>query len=719
MLASLVDAPLQDSNLVYEPKYDGIRAIVEITGRASAPRTNKPEQVSASRTETRPRVHLWSRLGNETTHQFPEIAAALEHWASRRTQGLILDGEIVALDAKGRPAGFQQLQGRIHLGGRGRLADFAHAESANRSRPQSAAFIAFDLLRDGADDLRERPLLERRAALERVFDRARSPLLRVSEMVRGDGRALYQRALVEGWEGWIAKDAASLYKSGKRTPDWRKLKIVHEQEFVIGGWTEPRESRAYFGALLLGVYTDESQSSSESQTPNPKSLLYVGHTGTGFNEAELAHVMKRLSAIETAACPFAPRPKTNERPHWVKPSLVAQIKFTEWTTDGKLRHPVYLGLRDDKKPGEVRRELETRLHEGSVRGRDKDARIGDQSPGRVDRGSGIGEQTIVEQLRALEEARKDGVIELPGGARLSVSNLHKVFWPKQKLTKGDLLRYCAYAAPMILPAVADRPLVMKRFPNGIAAAPFYQHRAPNAPAGVRVETVGAAEERPQIIGGTLATLLYMTQIAAISQDPWFSRIETLEFADHAALDLDPSDGVPFETVLDVARWIRDELDALGAEGFPKTSGADGLHIYVPLPPETPYEAGLIFCQIVATIVARKHPAAATVERAVRARGKRVYIDYLQNILGKTLATAYSARASAYAGVSTPLTWQEVDEGVRREDFTIQTAPARFARVGDLWESLRRSKGADLSRVSRYGEPGSGGKKRAKRGAPPH
>jgi bifunctional non-homologous end joining protein LigD len=221
------------------------------------------------------------------------------------------------------------------------------------------------------------------------------------------------------------------------------------------------------------------------------------------------------------------------------------------------------------------------------------------------------------------------------------------------------------------------------------------------PAGIRVETVGAAEERPQIIGGQIEALLYMTQIAAISQDPWFSRVATLPFADHVALDLDPSDGVPFSTVLDVARAIRDELDALGATACAKTSGADGLHIYVPLPPRTPYDAGMIFCQIVATVVAQKHPKIATVERTVRVRGSRVYIDYLQNILGKTLATAYSARASAYAGVSTPLTWQEVEDGVRREDFTILTAPQRFARTGDLWAALRRAKGADLSRVSRY------------------
>jgi bifunctional non-homologous end joining protein LigD len=192
----------------------------------------------------------------------------------------------------------------------------------------------------------------------------------------------------------------------------------------------------------------------------------------------------------------------------------------------------------------------------------------------------------------------------------------------------------------------------------------------------------------------------MTQLAAISQDPWFSRIQSVQFADYVALDLDPSEGVTFDRVLDVARAIRDELEALGVTGVPKTSGADGLHIYIPLPPQTAYDAGLLFCQIVATVVSQKHPKIATVERSVRARGRRVYIDYLQNILGKTLATAYSARASDYAGVSTPLTWKEVDEGIRREDFTIKTIPGRVKAVGDLWAKLRESKGIDLSRVSK-------------------
>jgi bifunctional non-homologous end joining protein LigD len=668
MLALLADAPLRDPNLVYEPKYDGIRAIAEVGGRVSAG------------SETRPPVHLWSRLGNEKTAQFPEIVDVLRQWARRLKAPLILDGEIVALDAKGEPTGFQKLQGRIHLGRteRGRESLSTQADS----RPPSVRFIVFDVLRVGAADLRDGPLDERRAELERLFAdkaRPRSPLLRISEQVRGNGEALFARALAGGWEGLIAKHVNSRYKSGKRTPDWRKLKIVQEQEFVIGGWTEPRQTRSYFGALLLGVYENGA-------------LVYTGHTGTGFDEHELARVMTLLKPLEIKASPFHERPKTNERPHWVEPRLVAQIKFTEWTADGKLRHPVYLGLRDDKKPKDVHRESA-----GAVRGSTFTVQ-----PSRTPKPEPRTPE-LVDQLNAIEQSRRDGSIGLPDDVRLSVSNLQKIFWPTQKLTKGDLLRYYVQAAPYILPAIEDRPLVMKRLPNGIAGKAFYQQRAPDdVPAGVRVEKVSIDREVPgRLVGGSLATLLYMTQLAAISQDPWFSRVQSPEYADHAAIDLDPMPDVPFARVLDVARWVRDELDAIGVSGVAKTSGADGLHIYIPLPPETPYEAGLLFCQIVATVVSHKHPKIATVERSVRARGRTVYIDYLQNIPGKTLATAYSARGSDYAGVSTPVTWQEIDKGFAREDFTIQTLPRRLKEVGDLWKRLRTAKGVDLSRVERY------------------
>ena len=659
MLAALADPPLNDPDLVYEPKYDGIRAIAEV---GAGP------------------VKLWSRLGNEKTHQFPEVARALEQYAKRLKQTLVLDGEIVALDGRGEPVGFQQLQGRIHL------ADASGPSGA------SVAFIAFDLLKEGRVDWRDRPLVERRAALERVFGQTGSPILRLSPQVRGDGRALYEDALAGGWEGLIAKHAASLYKSGKRTPDWRKVKIVHEQEFVIGGWTEPRQTRSYFGALLIGVYAGKKDA---------LRLVYAGHIGTGFNEKELARVMALLRPLATDACPFEERPKTNERAHWVRPELVAQVKFTEWTADGRLRHPVYLGLRDDKRPTEVRREEPRRV--GSRGSSGSSASNGPSglkprvTPGALEPAA---LDAVVDRLTELERARRDGVVTLPDGDAIAVTNLHKVFWPKLKLTKGDLFRYYARVAPVLLPVIEDRPLVMKRFPNGVAAKPFYQHRAEETPPGVRTGTLQVSERRTHLIGGTLKTLMYTTQLAAISQDPWFSMVQHPRFADHVALDLDPSDGVPFGRCLDVARWIREELTRFGTTGWPKTSGASGLHVYVPLPPRTPYDAGLLLCQIIATLIAQKHPKIATIERSVAARGKRVYVDALQNVMGKTLASAYSARASDYAGVSTPLSWEEIDAGVDRRDFTLTTVPARIAKAGDLWKGLRAAPGVDLARVKR-------------------
>jgi bifunctional non-homologous end joining protein LigD len=684
MLATLADAPLTQAGLVYEPKYDGIRALVEVA----------PVRTGAG---TRASARIWSRNGNEKTRQFPTIVRALEAAGRTLKAPVILDGEIVALDERGRPAGFQRLQGRIHLIG---------AKDVERvDAEQPVALIVFDILTEGKDDLTPLPLAERRKRLEGLFERVfrpqaeatRSPkrasrgsrshgsqlqvedqTIRLSEQAAGDARTMFARAQEEGWEGLIAKDARAPYLPGRRSPAWRKLKLIKEQEFVIGGWTEPRQTRQYFGALLLGVHENGR-------------LRYAGHTGTGFDQKELARLWKLLKAREIASSPFADPIKTNERAHWTKPDLVAQIKFTEWTADNKLRHPVYLGLRDDKAAALVVREEKVLPAEGG-------------SHGTVIDGT---HKTVIDQLRALEDARRDGELTLPNGDRLKVTNLAKIFWPALKLTKGDLLRYYVEVSPYILPAVADRPLVMKRFPNGVGGKAFYQQRSreETPPPGVRIETlpdemdpIREAGAR-RLIGGSLTTLLYMTQIAAISQDPWFSRVQSPLDADHVAIDLDPTDGAAFGRVLDVARWVRDELAELGVVGFPKTSGASGLHVYIPLPPQTSYESGLLFCQIVATVVATRHPKAATVERAVARRPRgTVYVDFLQNILGKTLATAYSARASDFAGVSTPLAWKEVDGKVDPRDFTVRSAPARFQKVGDLWEGLRTGAPADLQAV---------------------
>ncbi len=680
MLATLAEHPLDDPAFVYEPKYDGIRALIEIGPSSSRIRTS-----------------IWSRLGNEKTSQFPEIVRALDEVRRGLRAPVILDGEIVALDERGEPAGFQQLQGRIHLA------------SGPAGTSQNVAFIAFDLLRDGDIDLVDLPLTERRARLVKRLARRTGPLVRLSEVQIGDGHAMFERAKQQGWEGLIGKRADSCYRVGKRSPDWVKLKLVMAQEFVIGGWTEPRGTRSAFGALLLGVYDNGA-------------LEYVGHTGTGFDGKTLHSVAALMRPLETTESPFRVRPRPNERAHWIRPELVAEVKFTEWTADGKLRHPTYVGLRDDVEPSSVRREPDAPSQRSAAQVRGGTSRRPTPPPARSRRSAQhvsvsaepkraakskrpAGLQPLLDQLQDLETRRANGVVDLPGGERLDVSNLHKVFWPEGRLTKGDLMRYYVQVSPFLLPVVADRPLVMKRHPNGIAAKAFYQQRAPDpVPEGVRVEVVEGDEGVPsRLVGGSLKTLLYMTQLAAISQDPWFSRVQSPGIADHVAIDLDPMPGAPFSRVLDVARWVRDELATLGATGYPKTSGADGLHIFIPLPPATPYEAGLIYCQIVATMVATKHAKAATVERAVRARGaEMVYVDYLQNIEGKTLASAYSARASDYAGASTPLSWDEIENGVDRREFTIRTLPSRLQQVGDLWAPLLKSKGVKLRAVERYG-----------------
>ena len=665
MLASLADAPIAQRGLVYEPKYDGIRALVDVHPGG--------------------RIALYSRNGNDKTAQFPEIVAALTRVTKRLREPVLLDGEVVAVDAAGTPLGFQHIQGRIHLTGA--------AEIARAARQAPAALVLFDIIRDGGEDLRRQPLAQRRMRLqERIRPRGQDTTIRLSEIALDDGRPLLTRAKAEGWEGLIVKEAQSVYQTGRRTPAWRKMKLVEQQEFVVGGWTEPRQTRSHFGALLVGYYDDLG------------ALRWAGSVGTGFDQAELDRVSALLLAREIPNRPFADVFKTAERPHWVKPELAIEVRFTEWTSDGLLRHPVYLGMRADKKARTVVREQKStrRPERGTASSGTRNRVVRNDTPGDL--------SSLVDLLLSMEKNKKDGELPLPNGDTVRVTNLAKPFWPDLTLTKGDLLRYYVEVSPYLLPVVDDRPLVMKRFPNGVnARLSFYQQRHPETPPpGVRrevlpkdVEPITGEGPRDRLIGGSLTTLLYMAQLAAISQDPWFSRASDPMHQDHAAIDLDPGDGTTFAKVLDVARWVKDELDALEIPGVPKTSGASGLHIYIPLPPDATYETGVVLCQIVATIVSARHPKVATIERMVKRRPPgTVYVDYLQNILGKTLACAYSARASDYAGVSTPLTWKEVDEGVDPHDFTIRTAPARFKKVGDLWAKLRAGKPVNIERVLR-------------------
>lgn len=666
------EPPLTGKDLVYEPKYDGIRAIAEVV----------PDGKLA-------RVCMWSRNGNEKSAQFADIVEVLQEWAQALDGPVVLDGEIVAVDRDGRPLGFQRLQHRIHVS----VPGYRSRKAILPPDQQGAAFIVFDLLRVEDEDLRDRPLTERRVALEHLLKDAPppSPTFRLSEQARGDGRELNARAEAEGWEGLLVKVARSPYRSGKRSPEWRKLKLQKMDEFVVCGWTEPQGARSRFGALVLGAY---------AKSGNAVSLVYVGDVGTGFSNAEIERVWKLLKALETPASPFERPPKLPGKAHWVKPTLVAQIRYTEMTDEGRLRHPAYLGMRDDKSVKDLKRDA----REGDGTGRrdntERQERTGRRDSTKRRDGTPVTDSDIanlIDQLSALESARKDGRLTLPDGDTLDITNPAKVFWPEGKRTKGDLLRYYARVAPCILPVIDNRPLVMKRLPNGVEGKTFYQHRAPEpVPSGVQVVTLPDDDVPSRLVGGSLKTLLYMAQLASISMDPWFSTLDALESADQVAIDLDPQPGATFANILDVARWVFEVLQKVRVRGYPKTSGSEGLHIFIPLPHGTPYDAGRLFCQIVATMVASRHPKVATVTRPVGQRKDgTVYVDYLQNIRGKTLACAYSARASAFAGVSTPLTWDEVHDNPRPQDFTIANMRDRVDEVGDLWAALRKDKGADL------------------------
>ena len=482
---------------------------------------------------------------------------------------------------------------------------------------------------------------------------------------------------------------------------------------MVGGWTEPRQSRTHFGALLLGYYLEDPSEADR--------LIFAGQVGSGFSQAELDRVAGRLAPLITQESPFEDFPRKGKGDHWVEPRLVAQTKFTEWTLDGLLRNPVHLGLRTDKRPTDVRL-ADHRPVKQPPRRSDRAVR----APARAQRPAKRARTAkarrpqhpdplaprLLETLVDLEARKRQSTLELSDGSRVPVGNLEKVFWPDLGITNGELVRYYLRMAPYALPVVEDRPLVMKCFPNGVDGKSFYQHRAPDPlPDGLRVAVVREKPDHPDsgvpyLVGGRLQSLLYMAQLAVISQDPWFSHLPEIEEIDQVALDLDPMPGATFERVFDVACWLHDALERLDIPSFPKTSGSEGIHIFIPLLPGTPYEAGTIFCKVIATVVAARHPDTATVERRVKKRREgTIYIDYLQNLYGKTLAAAYSTRASAFAGVSTPLTWTEVHEGVKSglspQDFTMRSIFSRLEQVGDLWSQLHASKPARLEAVFDY------------------
>jgi bifunctional non-homologous end joining protein LigD len=676
MLASIGNDIPSGSDWTFEPKYDGIRVLVYAT----------PES-----------AHLVTRNGKDKTAQFPGIAEAVRKVAARGRRALVLDGEVVALE-HGSPARFQELQQRMHVKDANAIASFENSAPV--------ALMAFDLLVDGDDVLVHEPWTTRRARLEKRLAKKTSPELRLTESEIDAGRAMLARARADGWEGVIAKRVDAPYQPGTRSRDWLKLKLEFRQEFVVGGWTEPRNTRQHIGALLLGYY-DRGR------------FIYAGNMGGGFDNAGLAEMHQLLAPLERKSSPFEETPRPREPVHWVAPRIVVEVKFSEWTSDGKLRQPIYLGTRDDKDPRSVKREAtsvqtKSRTKRKSVAAssfqprterttrkpssnkvvrptarKSIAARTKKAAPARSVAGS------VEQQLEAIERDGGDGNVQIKRGVSLHVSSLDKVYFPDDGYTKGDLMRYYARVAPQILPVMLDRPLVLKRTPEGIRGEVFFQQKPPeHVPPVIRVGTVvnddGVGAER--IIGGDLATLLYTVQIGCVSVDPWESRLDSLDAMDFTILDLDPGPRATFDRVIEVARWVKEELDEHGLRAALKTSGSRGLHIAIPLPLRTPYEAGLLLAQLIATRVAEAHPRDATVERSVKSRPPAsVYVDYLQNVKGKSVAAAYCVRAKPGATVSTPLQWKELNGRLDPRELTIETVPQRIVKLGDIWSSALKTR----------------------------
>ena len=609
-LATLAERPFSDPAWLYEIKYDGVRVLADRRGD---------------------RVTLYGRSGQDTTSRYPEVVRALRALPIDR---FVIDGEIVALDDAGRPS-FQRLQPRMAL------TDPRDIELAARRQPAVGVF--FDCLGLDDRDLRRRPLVERKECLRLLVP----PLgpVRYGDHVAGEGRAFFEAASAQRLEGIVAKRARSVY-SGGRTRDWIKIKCQKRQEFVVGGYTDPQGARGHFGALHLGLYDGPA---------GARRLVYVSKVGTGFDQAGLAAIWARLRPLDRATPPFeAGAVPTGRGHHWVEPRLVCEVRFTDWTEDGGLRHPTFLGLRDDRKPEDCRRETAEPVDSGPTGGPEA-------------------------------EPAPAPVAAPDPGPRLKPTNLGKVFWPAEGYTKADLIEYYERIAPWMLPYLRDRPLVLTRFPDGIAGKSFYQKDAPEfAPAWVRTERIYSRDTERDIaylVVDDVEMLRYVANSAAIPIHCWASRVPSLERPDWLVLDLDPK-GAPFTDVVRVALALRRILDDLALPSYVKTSGATGLHILLPLGARYTYEQARTFARLLAVLGVEAEPEISTVARPLRDRGGKVYIDFGQNGHGQTIVAPFSLRPLAGAPASCPLEWREVTARLDPARFNLKTIAARFEKIAD-------------------------------------
>ena len=611
MKAALAEKPPHGDEWLFEVKWDGVRAICFIQNEA---------------------VRLVSRTGHSCEKQYPELSVIPHYLAASQA---ILDGEIAALDEKGA-ARFELIQPRIAQSDANAVSHMA------RSRP--VVYFAFDLLYLNGYDLRQVALIERKQLLESIL--TPTAVLRYSEHFPGAGDAMLEAARETGIEGLMAKRAHSRYES-RRSSEWIKIKIVERQEFAICGFTAGE--RDHFGALVLGLYDNGK-------------LTWAGNVGTGFDQKTLAMLREKLDPLTTPHSPFPDSPKVGKDVTWVKPELVAEVKFANWTGEGRLRAPVYLGLRPDVNPRDCVRET-------------------------------AGPPSSPSKEPLLAPTTNEVTLTIDRHP-LKFSNLDKVFYPAEGIVKRDLLNYYDAVASLILPHLKDRPLSLKRYPNGIEQQFFFQKDAPLtfAPWLRTEEIYSDHNEAPirYVFAEDRASLLYLVNLGCIDHNPWMSRAPTLDNPDFVLIDLDPQD-CPYDMIVDAALLVREKLDAIGLQGYPKTTGGDGMHIYIPLEPVYSYEESRTFAEILAHLVQRDRPELFTAPRAVSKRQKgRVYFDWVQNGKSKTIAAPYVLRAYPGAPVATPLAWSEVQPGLTPGQFNIYNAPERFAKTGDLFAGVLKN-----------------------------
>jgi bifunctional non-homologous end joining protein LigD len=607
MLATLAERAFSRPGWLYEIKYDGVRVLASRDGAD---------------------VELRGRSGQVITGRYPEITAALQ---GLPIASFVIDGEIVALDEDGRSS-FQKLQARMGL------TAPRDIERAAREVPVTAIF--FDCLAVQGYDLRGLPLTERKDCL-RLFV---PPLgtVRYGDHVLDRGEAFFEAASVQGLEGIVAKKATSRYVAG-RSRDWIKIKCHRRQQFVIGGYTDPQGSRGYFGALHLGLYEGGR-------------LVYVSKVGTGFDEARLAELWAALQPLAWPTTPFAEGSPAGHVHHWVEPRLVCEVRFSDWTRGGGIRHPLFVSLRPDTRPEDCRRERSMKVPEGPNRGEPK---------------------AVVASAVAPPPREVETVVK--------ITNPLKVFWPDEGYTKGDLIAYYDRVAALLLPYLRDRPLVLTRYPDGIRGKAFFQHDAPEfAPSWVRRERIYSKDADRQIeyfVVSDARTLSYVVNLGTIPLHLWSSRFTSLDRPDWLVLDLDPK-GAPFTDVVEVARRLHQILDDLELPSYVKTSGATGLHVLVPLGARYSHEEARTFARLLAMLGVEAAPRLSTIARPIQSRGGKVYIDFGQNGSGRTIVAPYSVRPVPGATVSCPLDWSEVTDALDPARFTIETVPERFRRLPD-------------------------------------